>query len=120
MYRKSGNTARFQRSHHAPQRCAAFAGLSQPLTYSKPVDVVPISQDITLYTLTNCLSDRLLDFGNLSQDWSDLVLADLGCSPYERLLRLQPPDSRALRCRGGPLKGICTSACVSRAARSPR
>jgi len=53
-----------------------------------------------LYTLVNrALSDRLrlMFFGNLSQGWSDLVLADLGLFTYEPVDF--SPASRALRCR---------------------
>ena len=53
-----------------------------------------------LYSLGNrALGDRLrlMFFGNLSQGWSDLVLADLGLFTYEKVDI--SPESRALRCR---------------------
>lgn len=53
-----------------------------------------------LYSLTmNALSERLrlMFFGNLRQEWSEFVLADLGIFRYEHVDF--PPDSRALRCR---------------------
>lgn len=56
--------------------------------------------DDTLYSLTiDDLSERLrlMFFGNLRQEWSEFVLADLGIFRYERVDF--PPDSRALRCR---------------------
>lgn len=56
--------------------------------------------DDTLYSLTiDDLSERLrlMFFGNLHQEWSEFVLADLGIFRYESVDF--PPDSRALRCR---------------------
>ena len=56
--------------------------------------------DEQLYTLNHRdLSDRLrlMFFGNLSQGWPDLVLADLGLFNYETVAF--SPESRALRCR---------------------
>lgn len=53
-----------------------------------------------IYTLSNrALGDRLrlMFFGNLSQSWSDLVLADLGLFTYEKVDI--GPESRALSCR---------------------
>ena len=53
-----------------------------------------------LYTLTNrAVSDRLrlMFFGNLSQGWSDLILADLGLFNYEKVPF--SPGSRALDSR---------------------
>ncbi|KAB0550608.1 VRR-NUC domain-containing protein [Pseudomonas argentinensis] len=53
-----------------------------------------------LYSLTLAdLSERLrlMFFGNLRQEWSEFVLADLGIFRYERVDF--PADSRALRCR---------------------
>ncbi|SDI18276.1 VRR-NUC domain-containing protein [Pseudomonas flavescens] len=53
-----------------------------------------------LYSLTiDGLSERLrlMFFGNLHQEWSEFVLADLGIFRYESVEL--PPDSRALRCR---------------------
>lgn len=40
---------------------------------------------------------RLLFFGNLHQDWSEFVLADLGLLRYERVAI--PADARAFQCR---------------------
>lgn len=57
--------------------------------------------DDQLYTLKKravCDRLRLMFFGNLSQDWSDLVLADLGLFTYEKVAL--SADSRALQCRG--------------------
>ena len=57
--------------------------------------------DDALYTLKNralCDRLRLMFFGNLSQSWSDLVLADLGLFTYEKVAL--SADSRALQCRG--------------------
>ncbi|WP_369959367.1 VRR-NUC domain-containing protein [Pseudomonas benzenivorans] len=54
----------------------------------------------SLYSLTIsdlCQRLRLLFFGNLSQDWSEFVLADLGVLRYEAVAIT--PDSRAFRCR---------------------
>ena len=59
----------------------------------------PGSDDV-LYSLTiDDLSERLrlMFFGNLRQEWSEFVLADLGIFRYERVDF--PADSRALRCR---------------------
>ena len=56
--------------------------------------------DEHLYTLNyRDVSDRLrlMFFGNLSQGWPDLVLADLGLLTYETVAF--SPESRALRCR---------------------
>jgi len=56
--------------------------------------------DDVLYSLTiDDLSERLrlMFFGNLRQEWSEFVLADLGIFRYERVDF--PADSRALRCR---------------------
>ena len=56
--------------------------------------------DDQLYTLKNralCDRLRLMFFGNLSQSWSDLVLADLGLFTYEKVPL--SADSRALQCR---------------------
>ncbi|UCJ14894.1 VRR-NUC domain-containing protein [Pseudomonas sp. MM211] len=56
--------------------------------------------DDALYSLTiDDLSERLrlMFFGNLHQEWSEFVLADLGIFRYESVDF--PPDSRALRCR---------------------
>lgn len=56
--------------------------------------------DDVLYSLTiDALSERLrlMFFGNLRQEWSEFVLADLGIFRYENVDL--PPDSRALRCR---------------------
>lgn len=56
--------------------------------------------DDVLYSLTIAdLSERLrlMFFGNLRQEWSEFVLADLGIFRYERVDF--PADSRALRCR---------------------
>ena len=53
-----------------------------------------------LYTLNHralCDRLRLMFFGNLSQSWSDLVLADLGLFTYEKVDFCR--ESRALRCR---------------------
>lgn len=69
------------------------------------VDRQPLSQwhpglNDPLYSLNNRgLSDRLrlMFFGNLSQGWSDLVLADLGLFTYEPVDF--SPQSRALRSR---------------------
>lgn len=54
----------------------------------------------TLYTLNHralCDRLRLMFFGNLSQGWPDLVLADLGLFTYEKVDFSH--ESRALRCR---------------------
>ena len=56
--------------------------------------------DEHLYTLNHralCDRLRLMFFGNLSQGWSDLVLADLGLFNYEKVDF--SPESRALRSR---------------------
>lgn len=56
--------------------------------------------DEPLYTLNHralCDRLRLMFFGNLSQGWSDLVLADLGLFNYEKVDF--SPESRALRSR---------------------
>ncbi|SHM15134.1 VRR-NUC domain-containing protein [Phytopseudomonas punonensis] len=56
--------------------------------------------DDALYSLTiDDLSERLrlMFFGNLRQEWSEFVLADLGIFRYESVDF--PADSRALRCR---------------------
>ena len=56
--------------------------------------------DDQLYTLKKralCDRLRLMFFGNLSQSWSDLVLADLGLFTYEKVPL--SADSRALQCR---------------------
>ena len=56
--------------------------------------------DDALYSLTiDDLSERLrlMFFGNLRQEWSEFVLADLGIFRYEQVDF--PADSRALRCR---------------------
>lgn len=56
--------------------------------------------DDALYSLAiDDLSERLrlMFFGNLRQEWSEFVLADLGIFRYESVDF--PPDSRALRCR---------------------
>ena len=53
-----------------------------------------------LYTLNHralCDRLRLMFFGNLSQGWPDLVLADLGLFTYEKVDFSH--ESRALRCR---------------------
>ena len=53
-----------------------------------------------LYSLTHralCDRLRLMFFGNLSQSWADLVLADLGLFTYEKVAF--SPQSRALACR---------------------
>ena len=53
--------------------------------------------DEHLYTLNHrslCDCLRLMFFGNLSQSWSDLVLADLGLFTYEKVAF--SPESRAL------------------------
>ncbi|KMM85334.1 VRR-NUC domain-containing protein [Pseudomonas taetrolens] len=68
----------------------------QPQSFA---DWHPALSDV-LYTLNNrALGDRLrlMFFGNLSQSWSDLVLADLGLFTYEKVDF--NPQSRALRCR---------------------
>src|SRR5690606_14390521 len=44
-----------------------------------------------------CERLRLLFFGNLSQDWSEFVLADLGIYRYEPVAI--SPESRGFRCR---------------------
>ena len=58
------------------------------------------SLDERLYSLqVGALCDRLrlLFFGNLSQDWSEFVLADLGIYRYEAVPI--DPESRGFRCR---------------------
>ncbi|SFH30982.1 VRR-NUC domain-containing protein [Modicisalibacter xianhensis] len=45
--------------------------------------------------ICDCL--RLMFFGNLRQDWSEFVLADLGVYRYEQVAF--SPESRAFRCR---------------------
>ncbi|MFQ6575888.1 VRR-NUC domain-containing protein [Pseudomonas sp. UM16] len=53
---------------------------------------------ITLHLQALCDRLRLLFFGNLYQDWSEFVLADLGLLRYEQVAFSD--DSRALRQRG--------------------
>lgn len=82
-----------KKSDWLQQLTADFAH-RQPLNHWHP------ALDDPLYTLNNRgLSDRLrlMFFGNLSQGWSDLVLADLGLFTYEPVDF--SPQSRALRCR---------------------
>ena len=87
-------------THPNAKKADLLAALSQALTHIQSLSIWCPSLQDTLYTLTNRpLSDRLrlMFFGNLSQDWSDLVLADLGLFTYETVAF--SPDSRALRCR---------------------
>lgn len=51
---------------------------------------------LRIMPLCDCL--RLLFFGNLHQDWSEFVLADLGIYSYEKVDF--PPASRAFQSRG--------------------
>ena len=51
----------------------------------------------TLRLMALCDRLRLMFFGNLHQDWSEFVLADLGIYRYETVAF--SPESRAFRCR---------------------
>lgn len=59
-----------------------------------------------------CDRMRLLFFGNLYQDWSDFVLADLGLLRYEQVAF--SPDSRALQQRSEVDQAITLHQCAER------
>ncbi|BDM22547.1 VRR-NUC domain-containing protein [Pseudomonas sp. LRP2-20] len=59
-----------------------------------------------------CDRMRLLFFGNLYQDWSDFVLADLGLLRYEQVAF--SPDSRALQQRSEVDQAIALHQCAER------
>ncbi|KIP87865.1 MULTISPECIES: VRR-NUC domain-containing protein [Pseudomonas] len=74
--------------------------LSEHFDEARAFDAWCPTLDDALYSLTiDDLSERLrlMFFGNLRQEWSEFVLADLGIFRYESVDF--PPDSRALRCR---------------------
>ena len=79
------------------QLCLAL--LQQPADARSFNQWCPLLDD-RLYSLTIdalCERLRLMFFGNLHQDWSEFVLADLGIFRYEQVDL--PGDARALRCR---------------------
>jgi len=71
-------------------------------------------QDLAVRLLVQPLCDRLrlLFFGNLSQDWTEFVLSDLGMFRYERVAF--SPDSRGFRTRADIEHYLRLHACKER------
>ncbi|MGE8186648.1 VRR-NUC domain-containing protein [Pseudomonas sp. NPDC086278] len=66
----------------------------------------------TLTIMTLCDRLRLMFFGNLYQDWSEFVLADLGIFTYEKVEFCA--ESRGLRCREDVDAGMFLHHCQQR------
>ncbi|MBD9655742.1 VRR-NUC domain-containing protein [Pseudomonas sp. PDM12] len=89
-----------QLSDHRARKDELLAQLALHFEDSQPFASWCPTLDDALYSLTiDDLSERLrlMFFGNLRQEWSEFVLADLGIFRYESVDF--PADSRALRCR---------------------
>lgn len=80
--RKAELLEQLRAAHHAPRTLSDWCGSDEDALFALGIDAL-------------CERLRLMFFGNLQQDWSEFVLADLGIYRYEQVPF--SPDSRAFR-----------------------
>ncbi|GGC01841.1 Fanconi-associated nuclease [Oxalicibacterium flavum] len=100
LLRKNELLAAFRVSDNTTSKTALHAELCEVFTEPRTLAGWQVETDEVVYRVAVgplCERLRLMFFGNLSQDWSEFVLSDLGIYRYETVACSH--DSRAFRAR---------------------